>query len=290
MRGDGARPQRAAREARRRRRYEPTTSPASWPSTGSTFHPDRDSRPADRSPAPPGLADGIADGILSPEMPGELRRLMDDLLRDDRLRWDMARLAGDLQALRPDTPFGEPYRSVATSPWDCPRRWPRSIGSSSSTPWRRSCWPPATPTPGADRREGARGLGGDEAIGTSEQLRALTRALEEAGTWNARRPARAHAARSPQVRDAGPDRHLQPAARASPSVATRCRHRGPAASRRDETKPLEHGDPFAVDLNRTLFNAMARTGPGTPVRMAPTDFEVYRSEETTVSSTVLSWT
>ena len=42
-------------------------------------------------------------------MRDELRDLMDDLLRDDRLRIDMARLAGNLQAARPDLPFGEPY-------------------------------------------------------------------------------------------------------------------------------------------------------------------------------------
>ncbi|HET7520182.1 MAG TPA: VWA domain-containing protein, partial [Candidatus Limnocylindria bacterium] len=46
---------------------------------------------------------------MSPEMRSELQQLMDDLLRDDRLRWDMARLAGNLQSLRPDQPFGEPY-------------------------------------------------------------------------------------------------------------------------------------------------------------------------------------
>ena len=46
---------------------------------------------------------------MSPQMREELRDLMDDLLRDDRLRIDMARLAGNLQAARPDLPFGEPY-------------------------------------------------------------------------------------------------------------------------------------------------------------------------------------
>src|SRR5918994_5284648 len=46
---------------------------------------------------------------MSPEMREELRDLMDDLLRDDRLKIDMARLAGNLQAARPDLPFGEPY-------------------------------------------------------------------------------------------------------------------------------------------------------------------------------------
>ena len=39
---------------------------------------------------------------MSPEMRAELQQMMDDLLRDDRLRWDMARLAGNLQSLRPD--------------------------------------------------------------------------------------------------------------------------------------------------------------------------------------------
>jgi len=41
------------------------------------------------------------------------------------------------------------------------------------------------------------------------------------------------------------------------------------------------------DLNRTLFNALARQGAGTPVSIAPADFEVHRSEESTISSTVL---
>src|SRR5918999_1193149 len=46
---------------------------------------------------------------MSPEMRDELRSMMDDLLRDDRLRIDMARLAANLQAARPDLPYGEPY-------------------------------------------------------------------------------------------------------------------------------------------------------------------------------------
>ena len=62
---------------------------------------------------------------------------------------------------------------------------------------------------------------------------------------------------------------------------------GSGGERTEETKPYECGDPFAVDINRTLFNAMARSGPGTPVAIGPGDFEVHRSEETTVSSTVL---
>ena len=53
---------------------------------------------------------------LSPQMRDELRELMDDLLRDDRLRIDMARLAGNLQAARPDLPFGESYPFEGDAP------------------------------------------------------------------------------------------------------------------------------------------------------------------------------
>ena len=51
----------------------------------------------------------------------------------------------------------------------------------------------------------------------------------------------------------------------------------------EETKRYEFGDPFAVDINRTLFNAMAREEPGTPVRIGPDDFEVSRTERRRVS-------
>src|SRR5204863_1176501 len=55
----------------------------------------------------------------------------------------------------------------------------------------------------------------------------------------------------------------------------------------DETKRYEFGDPFLVDIKGTMMNALARNGAGTPVRMAPDDFEVYRTELLTQSSTVL---
>ncbi len=54
-----------------------------------------------------------------------------------------------------------------------------------------------------------------------------------------------------------------------------------------ETKPYEFGDPFDVDLHRTLFNALRRDGPGTPISITPDDLEVHRSEHMAQASTVL---
>jgi len=53
------------------------------------------------------------------------------------------------------------------------------------------------------------------------------------------------------------------------------------------TKKYEFGDPFMVDLNKTLFNAVEREGMGTPLRLDPCDFEVHRTEDLTQCATVL---
>lgn len=225
---------------------------------------------------------------MSPEMRDELRSMMDDLLRDDRLQIDMARLAGNLQMARPDLPFGEPY------PFDGDE--PMGLADAMAAIDRQQQYDAMEESLAAARdpealekvdADALRDLAGDDAIDELNQLRELTRALEEAGYLD---------------RDGG-RLELTPRAarklgmRALTDIFSRLRREGfgghalPRSGRggepTEETKKYEFGDPFAVDINRTLFNAMARGGIGTPVVIGPEDFEVSRSEETTVSSTVL---
>ncbi len=54
-----------------------------------------------------------------------------------------------------------------------------------------------------------------------------------------------------------------------------------------ETKAYEFGDPFNLNIERTVRNALQRSGGGTPVRLVPDDFEVERTETLTRTSTVL---
>jgi uncharacterized protein with von Willebrand factor type A (vWA) domain len=63
--------------------------------------------------------------------------------------------------------------------------------------------------------------------------------------------------------------------------------RGRGGERTYDSKAYEFGDPFHIDLRATLGNALARTGVGTPVKIAPADFEVFGTEFLTQSSTVL---
>jgi uncharacterized protein with von Willebrand factor type A (vWA) domain len=67
------------------------------------------------------------------------------------------------------------------------------------------------------------------------------------------------------------------------------RREGGAGDRTDLTKPYEWGDPFLLDIPKTIMNAVQRgqePGPG-GVKLQPRDFEVYRTEYATRVSTVL---
>jgi uncharacterized protein with von Willebrand factor type A (vWA) domain len=225
---------------------------------------------------------------MSPEMRDELRDLMDDLLRDDRLRIDMARLAANLQAARPDLPFGEPYPFSGDEPMGLPDALAAIDRQQQYDAMEESLGAARDPDSLASLDVDAlRDLGGDDAADDLEQLRALARALEEAG----------YLEREGGRLELTPRAARRLGTRALAEIFSRLRREGigghpiprpgVGGERTDDTKRLEWGDPFAVDINRTLFNAMARHGPGVPVGIGPEDFEVHRSEEATVSSTVL---
>ncbi|MGH8069898.1 MAG: VWA domain-containing protein [Candidatus Entotheonellia bacterium] len=63
--------------------------------------------------------------------------------------------------------------------------------------------------------------------------------------------------------------------------------RGASGDRLDETKTYEFGDPFQLDIGQTLKNAVIRQHKGVPIEINPVDFEVYRTELLTRSSTVI---
>jgi uncharacterized protein with von Willebrand factor type A (vWA) domain len=130
-------------------------------------------------------------------------------------------------------------------------------------------------------------LAGEEARRDLEQLQEMSRKLEEAGYL---------------------ERHgdeMKLTARAIRKIADKAltdifarlkrdRFGGHAISRRgaggdqtDESKTYEFGDPFLLDMKETLLNAVERQGAGTPLRLAPGDFEVFRTELRTQAATVV---
>jgi len=132
-----------------------------------------------------------------------------------------------------------------------------------------------------------RELLGDEVADAVQQLRELQKVLEDAGYITRRGNEMELTARG--MRKIGEKaltdifQHLKRDSFGKHPM----NYRGPGGERVDESKTYEFGDPFSLDMQRTLMNSVVREGPGTPVRLKPDDFEVYRHELITQSSTVI---
>ena len=210
---------------------------------------------------------------LSPEQRGQLREMMSALfLQDERLEAEMRQLAMSLGELLPLDEMSrrlmeelqqldqlERELRAIQDPGDLERIDPEQVGR----------------------------LLGEESKRDLDELRELTRKLEEAGYLERQGDRLALTARA--IRKIG-DKALGDIF----AVLKRDRfgrhavsRRGAGGDRTDEAKPYEFGDPFLLDLRETLMNAIERGGPGTPVRLAPTDFEVYRTELSTRAATVV---
>jgi uncharacterized protein with von Willebrand factor type A (vWA) domain len=55
----------------------------------------------------------------------------------------------------------------------------------------------------------------------------------------------------------------------------------------DDSKPYQFGDPFNLDVEKTLMNAVRHSDGSRPLRLAVDDFEVWESERSVQTSTVL---
>ena len=76
---------------------------------------------------------------MSPEQRAQLKGLADSLLEDMDLRWQVDRLAGNLQKAFPAEGWGRGTTSGAPSPWVSETPRTPSSGCVTSTTWRTSC-------------------------------------------------------------------------------------------------------------------------------------------------------
>jgi uncharacterized protein with von Willebrand factor type A (vWA) domain len=65
-------------------------------------------------------------------------------------------------------------------------------------------------------------------------------------------------------------------------------NRGQSAEQVSDTKAWEFGDPFLLDIGKSLGNAVNRNGLGVPVEIEPKDLEVHRREALIQSATVIA--
>lgn len=130
-------------------------------------------------------------------------------------------------------------------------------------------------------------LAGKDARQSLEEIRRMTELLEEAGLIRKDGPRYELTPRG--IRKIG-QRSLEEIFATLKKDAFgghRAQARGRGGDPTDEIKRYEFGDPFLLDLPGTVRNAVIRGGAGTPVRLRPEDFDVYRTELVTQSATAI---
>jgi uncharacterized protein with von Willebrand factor type A (vWA) domain len=226
---------------------------------------------------------------MTPEQRAQLQGLAEALLDDMDLRWQVDRLGANLRQAFPQAGWDRrPYNFSGQDPLgfaDAAGLMNR-LGDMDQL---ENLLTSAT-SPGALADvdlDKAREILGDDGARSLDRLTQLTKLLEEAGLIEQRE---GRLELTPQgMRKIGQN--------ALDDLFTKLardrmgRHQvdptGVGHERAYETKAYEFGDPFNLNIERTVRNAIQRRGGGTPVHLAAEDFEVERTETLTRTSTVL---
>ena len=225
---------------------------------------------------------------MSPEQREQLQDAMNAVMNDPGIQEEMQKLGQHLGQMMPENPYSSSYEFTggedlslqeAMRMMDTLREMEEMEDQLASVrDWRD------LENIDNDR---IKELMGDDVSRDLDQLQQLTKLLEEAGYIENNRGSYELTPRG--VRKIGQKalqdifRHLNQD-RIGQHQLDRA---GAGMDRLDESKPYEFGDPFLLDLRQTVMNAVHRDGTGSPVNLAPEDFEVFRTETMTRSSTVL---
>jgi uncharacterized protein with von Willebrand factor type A (vWA) domain len=227
---------------------------------------------------------------LSAEQQGELRALFGEMMQNMELNFSMNRLVSNLRQATPDIDWNRAHRmrgqdgsrfadaaSVAEQLGEL-KGLEEFLGQSHA----------AQGLPEVDIDAVRRNLG-DDAARHVERLQRALQGLKDQGFIDRTSNRLKLSARG--VRKIGQIalRALFQQLRDSPTlgghpVATLAR----GGDREETSKPWEPGEAVALNLPRTMRNALLRQGPGTPVKLHPDDFEVEEYEATRRSATVFA--
>jgi uncharacterized protein with von Willebrand factor type A (vWA) domain len=225
---------------------------------------------------------------MSPEQRAQLQGLAESLLEDMDLRWQVDRLGQNLQRAFPEAGWENRFRFRGDDPM--------GMGEATDAAGRlrdldelegflRSANSPAALSE-VDLDKVSRSLG-EDAAKSLDRLSKLAKQLEEAGLIDQREGRFELTAKGTRRigQQALSDLFGQLTKDRVGNHATTWT--GTGHDREETTKPYEFGDPFNLDLSRTVHNAVRRAGSGVPVRLHPDDFEVVETEALTRSATVL---
>lgn len=227
---------------------------------------------------------------LTPEQRSQMQQLSDQLMQDMDLNWQVQQLGQKLQQMfpQPGQGQGQGYNFRGEQPMDMQQAMQAmaEMGQLSDMEGmlRQATNPAQLAEVDIDK---VRDLLGDDAAQSMERLAEMTKMLEEAGLINRTEGKLELTPRGLRAIGNNALRELFNKLSKDKFGQHRIARDGSGHERTYDSKPYEFGDPFRLDLQRTIRNALSRTGSGTPVQLSPEDFEIERTEHNTRSSTVL---
>jgi uncharacterized protein with von Willebrand factor type A (vWA) domain len=223
---------------------------------------------------------------LSPQARDELRRMMDELLQDDSLRLELARLAAMMQGLMPPSEMTERYPFFGDEPMTLQQAMGLMESLQQMDRLESQLERGSFRLDDVDRGLLEQTLGPD-ARQQLDRLRQMTELLEKAGYVERRDRRLELTPRGMRRIGQGALRDIFDQLKKSRLGQHQLNRSGQGVEAGEEIKRYEYGDPFLLDLNETLFNSLQRQGQGVPVRIEPPDFVVHKTELSTQASTVL---
>src|SRR5215210_817186 len=225
---------------------------------------------------------------MTPEQRAQLQQLSDQLMEDMDLRWQMDQLGKNLQSLFPQMGWNQSYDFEGQDPMGMAQAMQtmQDLGDLDQLQnlLRNATSPGALAEADMDR---VRDLLGDDAAKSLERLAELTKMLQDAGLIEQKEGRLELTPKGLRKIGSNALRDLFDKLAKDKVGQHQMDHTGQGHERMYETKAYEYGDPFNLDLQRTIRNAIRRNGPGTPVHLSPEDFEIERTEHVTKSATVL---
>lgn len=226
---------------------------------------------------------------MTPEQRSQLDQLVSQLMADIDMNWQMSQLSSHLRQLFPDAGWQSSYDLQGVDPLSFPDALQLMSELGDIDQLENLLSNANHPGALADvDLEQVKDLLGEEAADSLGQLSQLAEKLEQDGllenndgtyqmTPNAIRRLGQHALA---------DLFAQLSRDKIGGHELREEYQG-GHEKEFDTKPYEWGDPFKLDIQRTVRNAIMRLGGGVPVRLSVEDFEIERSENLVRSSTVL---
>ena len=225
---------------------------------------------------------------MSPEQQAQLRALMDSLLEDMDLRWQVERLAQNLQRAVPDAGWQQSYDFNGEGPMSLSRATDLASQLGQLDRMEEVLQSASTPAAlGEIDLDQVRQHMGEDAARALDRLANLTKSLSDAGLIEQQG---GRIELTPQgVRRLGQKALADLFGQINKDrIGDHSTVRTGAGHDREETtKAYEYGDPMNLHLSTTVHNAVRRGGSGVPVRLKPEDFEVVEVEALSRSATVL---